>query len=426
MPDRPGWTDHVIWWHVYPLGFVGADTTGEDRTPTHRLSQLESWLDYLVDLGANGLALGPVFRSSSHGYDTIDFFEIDERLGDTDDLDRLIDAAHSRGIRIMLDGVFNHIGRQFGPLEAALADAAAPENALFRHSDSGDLEVFEGHGALVALDHENPQVADYVVSVMNHWLDRGIDAWRLDAAYSVPTAFWASVLPRVRQQHPDVYVLGEVLHGDYAAAVRDGGLDTVTQYELWQAVWHAIAEANFFELDWALKRHNEFLETFVPYTFLGNHDVTRIATQIPDDRHRAHALVLLFTLGGTPAVYYGDERGLEAVKEERIGGDDAIRPAYPPTPAELPGGGEQVLALHRELIALRRRHPWLHRAVSSPLELTNTHYVYAVTSGSERLVVALNVGDDELVVAAAEVIAGATDQTEKGFVLPPHGWAVLR
>ncbi|CAN5376160.1 alpha-amylase family protein [soil metagenome] len=421
------WTEHVIWWHVYPLGFVGADTTGEDPTPTHRLDQLESWLDYLVDLGANGLALGPVFRSSSHGYDTIDYFEVDPRLGDTDDLARLIDAAHSRGIRIMLDGVFNHVGRQFGPLETALADPAAAENGLFRHSDSGELEVFEGHGALVALDHANPQVADYVVSVMNHWLDRGIDAWRLDAAYSVPTAFWASVLPRVRQQHPDVYVLGEVLHGDYAAVVRDGGLDSVTQYELWQAVWHSIAEANFFELDWALKRHSEFLETFVPYTFLGNHDVTRIATQIPDDRHRPHALVLLFTLGGTPAVYYGDERGLEAVKEERIGGDDAIRPAYPPTPEGFTEGGEDVFALHRELIGLRRRHPWLHRAVSSPLELTNTHYVYELAADGERLVVALNLGDDDLTVTGGEtrLVAGIADQAEQRFVVPPHGWAIL-
>lgn len=424
MPD---WTEHVIWWHVYPLGFVGADTTGDEKTPTHRLRQLEAWLDYLVDLGANGLALGPIFRSSSHGYDTIDYFEIDPRLGDTDDLDRLIEAAHSRGIRIMLDGVFNHVGREFAPLLAALADPEAPENALFRHSDSGELEVFEGHGALVALDHDNPQVADYVVSVMNHWLDRGIDAWRLDAAYSVATAFWAKVLVRVRQQHPQVYVLGEVLHGDYASFVRDGGLDSVTQYELWQAIWHSIAEANFFELDWALTRHNEFLETFAPYTFLGNHDVTRIATQIADDRHHSHALVLLLTLGGTPAIYYGDERGLEAVKEERIGGDDAIRPAYPRTPQELPAHGEHVLALHRELIALRRRHPWLHGAVSSPVELTNERYVYVVSSGSNRLVVALNLGDETLRLedAHGEVLAGSAERDSRAAVVAPHGWAVF-
>ena len=426
MPrSTPDWTEHVIWWHVYPLGFVGADTTGENRAPTHTLLQLESWLDYLLALGANGLALGPVFRSSTHGYDTIDYFEIDPRLGTTADLEHLIEAAHSRGIRVMLDGVFNHVGREFAPLQTALNDPSAPESALFRHTDTGELEVFEGHGALVALDHANAGVAEYVGSVMRHWLERGIDAWRLDAAYSVPTEFWASVLPAVRERHPDVYILGEVLHGDYAGFVRDGGLDSVTQYELWQAIWHSIAEANFFELDWALQRHNEFLETFVPYTFVGNHDVTRIATQIADERHRAHALVLLFTLGGTPAVYYGDERGFEAVKEERVGGDDAIRPAYPATSAEL--AGEEVYALHQELIGLRRRHAWLHAATSTKIDLGNTNYVFEVTAGDDRIVVALNTGDDALRVdsaalgAQSQLLAGGAD----ALAVPPHGWAIF-
>lgn len=426
MPD---WTKHVIWWHVYPLGFLGADTTGADREQAHRLPRLESWFDYLLALGANGLALGPVFRSSTHGYDTIDYFAVDPRLGTNADLEHLIETARSRGIRVMLDGVFNHVGREFAPLQAALADPAAPENALFRRGATGELEVFEGHGALVALDHGNPAVADLVASVMNHWLDRGIDGWRLDAAYSVPQAFWASVLPRVRARHPDAYILGEVLHGDYPAFVHDGGLDSVTQYELWQAIWHSIAEANFYELDWALIRHNRFLETFVPYTFVGNHDVSRIATQLPDRRHLPHALVLLFTLGGTPAVYYGDEHALEARKEERVGGDDAIRPSYPSTPEGLRSGGEQVYALHQELIGLRRRHPWLHGATSTAIELTNTQYVYEVASGTDRIVVALNLADDVLNVgtgaAALNTLAGSLERTAAGAVVPPHGWAVL-
>jgi cyclomaltodextrinase len=417
---HPAWTEHVIWWHVYPLGFTGADTTGDDRTAANRLQKLEPWLDYIVELGANGLALGPVFRSSTHGYDTIDYFEVDPRLGTTADLEHLIEAAHSRGIRVMLDGVFNHVGREFAPLQAALADPEAPERELFRHSADGELEVFEGHGALVALDHATPEVTRYVSSVMRHWLEKGIDAWRLDAAYSVPPRFWASVLPPLRQEFPEAYVVGEVLHGDYAAFVSDGGLDSVTQYELWQAVWHSIAEANFFELDWALKRHSEFLADFVPYTFIGNHDVTRIATQIPDERHRAHALLLLLMVGGTPAVYYGDEQGFEAVKEERFGGDDAIRPAFPASPEDLPA--TPVFALHQELIGLRRRHPWLHTATTTTIELTNTHYVYDVAAGDDHLVVALNIGDEPLrVTATAGVLAGHST----GGAVPPHGWAVF-
>ncbi|MEC5183040.1 cyclomaltodextrinase [Cryobacterium sp. MP_3.1] len=428
----PNWTEHVIWWHVYPLGFVGADTTGQDRTPTHRLRQIESWLDYLLDLGANGLALGPVFVSRTHGYDTTDYFEVDPRLGDTADLDHLIAECHRRGIRVMLDGVFNHIGREYAPLVTALADPAAPENALFRRTPAGELVGFEGHDALVTLNHDNPAVTELVTTVMTHWLDRGIDAWRLDAAYAMPAAFWAGVLPRVRERHPDVYVMGEVLHGDYAGFVAASGVDTVTQYELWQAIWHALNERNFFELDWALTRHTAFLGAFVPYTFIGNHDVTRLASQIQDERHHPRALVLLLTLGGTPAIYYGDERGLRAVKEQRAGGDDAIRPAYPASPADLPSADQDPVAaatfvLHQELIGLRRRHPWLHTATSRPLTLTNTGYVIEATDGIQRLVVALNLGDEALAVAtdAAERLAGAADASPAGHTVPPHGWAIF-
>ncbi|WP_198414047.1 alpha-amylase family glycosyl hydrolase [Cryobacterium adonitolivorans] len=424
------WTEHVIWWHVYPLGFVGADTTGADRTPTHRLRQIESWLDYLLDLGANGLALGPVFASRTHGYDTTDYFRVDPRLGDTADLEHLIAECHRRGIRVMLDGVFNHVGRDFAPLVAALADPAAAENALFRRTPAGELVAFEGHDALVTLDHDTPAVIALVIDVMTHWLDRGIDAWRLDAAYAMPAAFWANVLPRVRERHPQVYVMGEVLHGDYAGFVAASGVDTVTQYELWQAIWHALNEVNFFELDWALTRHTAFLGAFVPYTFIGNHDVTRLASQIHDERHHPHALVLLLTLGGTPAIYYGDERGLRAVKEQRAGGDDAVRPAYPLSAVDLDPAdtaGTESFVLHQELIGLRRRHPWLHTATSRPLALTNTGYVIEVNDGSHHLVVALNLGDEILRVDtdAAQRLAGTAAAGPAGFTVPAHGWAVF-
>ncbi|MDN5765736.1 MAG: DUF3459 domain-containing protein [Humibacillus sp.] len=421
------WTQHVIWWHVYPLGALGADTTGRDRSPEPRLRRLVPWLDHLIELGANGLALGPVFTSSTHGYDTIDYLEVDPRLGTKDDLVHLVEEAHRRGIRVMLDGVFNHVSPQFPALVAAQQDPALPQAALFRHDADGSLATFEGHGGLIALDHESPLTADLVVEVMTHWLDLGVDAWRLDAAYSVPMPFWASVLPRVRERHPDVYVVGEVLHGDYPSIVAEGTLDSVTQYELWQAIWHGIQTSNFHELAWALTRHDTFLESFVPYTFVGNHDVTRIASQIDDERHHAHATVLLLLLGGTPAVYYGDEVGLTGVKEERFGGDDAIRPALPADPAELTRSNPGVFALHQQLIGLRRRRPWLHRATSSASTLDNRQLVLEVSSGDDRVVVALNIGEETLVVEGEwEVLEAADAGPDDGTVrVGPHGWAVL-
>jgi cyclomaltodextrinase / maltogenic alpha-amylase / neopullulanase len=268
---------------------------------------------------------------------------------------------------------------------------------------------------------------------MGHWLRAGADGWRLDAAYAVPPAFWASVLPQVRADHPDAYLVGEVIHGDYARIVGDSGLDSVTQYELWKAIWSSLNERNFFELAWALERHNGFLDTFVPFTFVGNHDVTRLASKLADDRHLAHALVLLFTVAGTPAVYYGDEQAFRGVKEDRPGGDDAVRPAFPATPADLAPDGWPTYRLHQELIGLRRRHPWLHEARSHVLDLANEHVIYEVTGGGGRLVVALNLADQEVATQAPDVrscLAGRATLTEAGdgaarIVLPPHGWAIL-
>lgn len=418
------WVQHVIWWHIYPLGFLGADVTGADRRSRRTLADIEPWLDDVIDLGLNGILLAPIFESETHGYDTVDYYRIDSRLGSDDDFTHLLDAAHRRGIRVLLDGVFNHVGRSFRP-PAAIPTTS--EGDLLRRTATGDVAVFEGHGQLVELNHADDRVADLVVSVMIHWLDLGIDGWRLDAAYAVPSEFWASVIPRVRAAHPDAYFVGEYIHGDYSAAVRDGQLDSVTQYELWQGIWHALDEQNFFELDWALTRHNQLLESFVPFTFVGNHDVTRIASLIQDSRHLPHAIVLLMTLGGTPAIYYGDERGERGVKEARFGGDDAVRPTYPTSPADSDESHNETYLLHRELIGLRRRNPWLAHATSQAITLTNTQYVYEVRANAHRLIVALNLSDRDCPVdtPATTVVAGHATGSTGTWKLAPHGWAVF-
>jgi cyclomaltodextrinase len=231
------------------------------------------------------------------------------------------------------------------------------------------------------LDHRNPEVVAYVTEVMSHWLDFGAAGWRLDAAYAMDPAFWAVVLPRVRRRHPDAWFVGEVIHGDYASYVERSGLDSVTQYELWKAVWSSLLEANLFELAWALRRHGEWLERFVPMTFVGNHDVSRLASRLGDHRLVAAAVAVICTVGGTPSFYYGDEQGFEGVKEERAGGDDAIRPAFPAGEDGLAPFGWDVFRSHQDLIGLRRRHPWLHRARTEVVELANRRMVY---ESSER------------------------------------------
>jgi glycosidase len=422
---------HAIFWHAYPLGFVGAFPADDPpRADEHRLRRITEWLDHVVTLGLSGIALGPVFASRTHGYDTTDHYRIDPRLGDDADFDDLLRQAHQRGLRVLLDGVFNHVGTNFAKYRAAL-DGDDDARRWFR-GKPGRFRTFEGHGDLIALNHANPAVVDYVADVMVHWLDRGADGWRLDAAYAVPERFWAKVLPRVRAKHPDAWFVAEVIHGDYPAMVAEAGFDSVTQYELWKATWSALNDGNFYELDHALRRHNDLLEAFVPQTFIGNHDVTRIASRLDDPRHVTHALVLLMTTGGVPTIYAGDEFGVHGVKEERFGGDDAVRPEFGSPPMPVDDAGAELFALHQFLIGLRRREPWLHTAHTTALELENRNYVYETRCGEDSLIVALNVDDTAVSVGLpgpATLLAGTGAPPEEQVtevVVPPNGWLVLK
>ena len=248
------WSEHTIWWQLHPISFTGAEPAAlpAGAPAAHRLGRIEAWLDYLVELGCNGLALGPIFASESHGYDTVDHFRIDPRLGSSADFDHLVRACRERGIRLLLDGVFNHVGRGFPAFQDVLARGAASSYASwFRLDfeaggpDGFGYADFEGHRGLVALNHGEPAVQDYVAGVLGHWLERGADGWRLDAAYAVPLAFWRTVTGRVRRDHPQAWFAGELIHGDYVAAIRQGGLDSVTQYELWKAIWSSLNDGNF-------------------------------------------------------------------------------------------------------------------------------------------------------------------------------------
>jgi glycosidase len=217
---------------------------------------------------------------------------------------------------------------------------------------------------------------------MSTWLARGIDGWRLDAAYTTGPAFWAAVLPRVRASFPQAYVFAEILHGDYAGFVRASGVDSVTQYELWKAIWSSIHDANFFELKWALTRHAALLDSFVPVTFIGNHDVARIASQIGAAAVPL-ALTVLMTVGGSPHLYYGDEQGFTGVKGSGPGTDDPLRPAFPATPDDLPHQGRWLYDVHRELLGLRRQRPWLERAVTTLDEVTCPRLTYTSTNPAD-------------------------------------------
>lgn len=437
--DSPRVAPQGVWWHVYPLGFLGAERFAlpDDASVSHRLRRLIPWLDYSVALGLQGWVLGPVFASGSHGYDTIDHFRIDPRLGDEQDLRDLFAAAHDRGLRIVLDGVFNHVGRGFSQFRRALAEGPHSPTAswfdLTWPDDGGHpiARAFEGHDQLVALNHDEPSVVDHVSAVMAYWADTGADGWRLDAAYAVPTRFWRRVIDRIKPGHPDLWLFGEVIHGDYPAFVAESGVDSVTQYELWKAIASSINDANFFELAHAIGRNDEFLRAFVPVTFLGNHDTTRIASKLTDPVFLPHCLAILFGIGGTPVVYAGDEQGYQGVKYEREGGDDEVRPPFPDGPEQFSDVGAPVAELHRKVISFRNARPWLSTGATEVLHLANEQIVFVTssTTSSQRAAVGLNLADAEQILPLPPgdwaPVAGSGAPGPDGVFLPPKGWALL-
>ncbi len=395
------WASEAIFWHLYPLRFVDAEAAAIDHVE-HRLWRITNYLDYAIALGANGLLLAPMFASATHGYDTLDHLTIDPRLGDDADFDDLLWKAHERGFKVVLDGVFNHLDRSHALVQRALASGpGTPDGDWIRWS--GDYPYcFEGSENLVELNLANPAVQGYVADAMNHWLDRGIDGWRLDAAYAAGAESWTPIVRRVRARHPDAWLLGEVLHGDYAAFVAASGVDTVTQYELWKAIWSSLNDANLYELAHALKRHDEMLETFLPQTFVGNHDVTRIATQLTDPRDVELAAALLLLLPGTPSIYAGDEQGFTGEKVHAPNGDDAVRPPFPIDPSGLAPFGRDVLDTYRHLISVRRQNPWIATARVEVCDLSNTAMTVALTGrDGQRATLALNCGNSPVQLPGA-------------------------
>ena len=390
-PVVPSWVEGRTWYHVHALRATGAADVNPDPTATvptgDGLRRLLPILDHLVELGCAGLLLTPIAASSTHGYDTVDPLRVDPRLGDDADFDVLVAACHERDVRLVLDGVLNHVGRAFGPFEDVRAHGRASAYAdWFRLDFDADgpdgfgYRDFEGHRELVALNHRSAAVLHWATDVTRHWLGRGADGWRFDVAYAIPPAFFAELTSRVRREHPEAFLFGEMIHGDYAGFVAASGLHGVTQYELHKACWSGCNDRNLFELAWALGRHADMAASFVPVTFGGNHDVTRLASKLDDRSHLEVVLAVLSTVPGSPCVYYGDEGGAEGVKVDGPGGDDAIRPRFDDLTRD-----PAIEERYRHWIAFRRERPWLTTAALEVGDVANERLSYSLRDrGSNR------------------------------------------
>ena len=387
------WANDAFFYHIYPLGLCAAPPVNDFASaPAARLEQLYRWLDPIQKLGASALYLGPLFESSAHGYDTADYYRVDRRLGDNRLLSAFSKELHRRGLRLVLDGVFNHVGRDFWAFRDLLANrersgyASWFQNLDFnRTSPYGDpfrYEGWSGHYDLVKLNLANPAVRDHLFGAVRLWIeDFEIDGLRLDAADQILPDFLTALGGVCRGLRPDFWLMGEMVFGDYHALLSQGGLDSVTNYEAYKGLYSSHNDRNYYEIAYTLNRQfgsQGLYRQSGLYSFADNHDVDRIASILKDPSHLYPLYILLFTMPGIPSVYYGSEWGL--LGRRQPASDAPLRPVLDPAQAQtlpqpyladwvarlagirrnspaLRGGGYRELAVAPQQFAFLREHP---------------------------------------------------------------------
>jgi cyclomaltodextrinase / maltogenic alpha-amylase / neopullulanase len=394
------WARDAVFYHVYPLGLCGAPQQNDGTGAiVPRLAALHGWLDHWSALGVTALYLGPLFESSTHGYDTADYFRVDRRLGDDDTLAAFVAACHARGIRVILDGVFHHVGRAFWAFRDLQTHGEASAHRSWfagvdfsrrsRLGDPFDYATWRGHQELVKLDLANAAVRAHLFDAVRHWFARyDVDGLRLDVAESIDPDFLRELAAMCRGARPDCWLLGEMIHGDYA---RLAMLDSVTNYVAYKGLWSSFEDRNLFEIAHTLDQQFGPTGAFrdVPlYAFADNHDVMRIASRLRDGAHLYPLHVLLFTMPGVPSIYYGSEWGTPGVARD---GDDApLRPAIdgprPPANATQPDLATAIARLAR----VRHETPALRRGDYRPLHVASEQLVFARASAEQTAIVAVN------------------------------------
>jgi glycosidase len=426
----PGWAARAIFYHIYPLGFLGAPRANPGGEQVHRLADLRRWYGHIRGLGVNAIYFGPLFESLTHGYDTTDYFSVDRRLGSNALFQEIVDELHSQHIHVILDGVFNHTGREFFAFKDIRHNKRSSPYTDWYHinwgadSEYGDgfaYDSWAGYQSLPRLNLDNPDTRKYIFEVARMWLnDYGVDGWRLDVAQDIAPSFWWEFRRVCKEINPDCFLLGELDVGDYRAWVAPDLLDSGTNYQLYHTVHRAFNDQNLSALGAIMERASnpEFglYKDILLFNFLGNHDVSRILSQLDEPRDYLPALIFLMTVPGIPCIYYGEEVGLLGRKNED---DSAMRQPMPANDADWPDTGHGIYSHIARLAALRRAHPALIYGSFESLEAGPTHFAFLRQHIRERAVVAINSGEQPIALKVQVGPAGVPDGVTFHDLLDP-------
>lgn len=427
------WAYESVFYQIYPLGFCGAPFEN-DGVLEHRILKVIDWIPHMKKLGTDAVYFSPVFESDTHGYNTRDYRKIDVRLGTNEDFKKVCEALHANGIKVVLDGVFNHVGRGFGPFLDVLKNReSSPYVSWFyriafdgnsNYNDGLWYEGWEGNYDLVKLNLRNEDVVRYLLESVQTWIDNfDIDGLRLDVAYSLDENFVRRLRDFANNCGKDFFLLGEMLHGDYNRLMNDGMLHAATNYECYKGLYSSFNSMNMFEINHSLLRQFG-PENWTLYkgkhllSFVDNHDVTRVASILTNENHLPLIYALEFGMPGIPCVYYGSEWGEKAEKHQ---GDPALRPCF-----EEPKENELTAWIAKLAEAKKQSHALNYGNFRSVL-LTNRQCIFERASDRERVLVAINaegVPFDAHFNAgcgkAVDLITGEEHDFGNGTVLPPY------
>ena len=442
------WYDEAVFYHIYPLGLTGAPAQNPYGEPVHRLNTLFPWISHIRDLGCNALYIGPLFESVGHGYETTDYRKLDSRLGTNEDLRRFVQCCHEQGIRVILDGVFNHVGRDFFAFrDLKEKREASPYRDWFcnvnfwgnnEYNDGFSYDNWGGYNLLVKLNQRNEAVRDYICETVRFWVSEfDIDGLRLDAADVLDFGFMQMLRQLADTVKPDFWLMGEVIHGEYSRWANGSTLHSVTDYALHKALYSGHNDQNYFEIAHTVKRIRDMglnrPGSIRLYSFADNHDVERIYTKLREKADLVPVYVLLYTLPGIPSLYYGSEFAVEGRKEK--GSDASLRPALKLEDYADAMKTNPITRLVSSLGKLRQERRELSQGDYRELLLTNRQYAFARGwSDSEVLVTVNNDGSEaQLRVPAVNgkryvgALSGRQQEAQDGFLqvsIPAHSGEV--
>ncbi len=404
MNSQTFWYDNAVFYHIYPLGMCGAPAS-QDGICVSRILEVIDWIPHLQHLGVNAIYFGPVFHSVRHGYDTTNYYEIDPRLGTNEDFALVCKTLHKEGFYVVLDGVFNHVGREFAPfLDVKEKREGSGYCSWFSglnfynnnsYNDGFSYDSWSGCEDLVKLNLYEPAVRKHLLDAIDFWMrEFEIDGLRLDAADCIQRDFFKELRYFVKSRRADFWLMGEIIHGNYNVWANNEMLDSVTNYECWKGIYSSHNDKNYFEIAHSLNREfgrGGMYEGIRLYNFLDNHDVNRIGSLLKVKENLANVYTLLFTMPGIPSIYYGSEWGIMGEKGRGADADLPLRPAL--SLPDMQQAGSELCDHIARLAKAYHEHPALRFGTYENVVIKNEQLVYARAYEDETILVAFNVTD---------------------------------